>query len=267
MPYLLSSTAHGNREHLESRALAMGDGPQLRDFRAQASEAAMGTAIWAFKLRIFDKLGRIASAREISEHHPKRPATTPAQEWYVTSQGRHYAMRKAFEDYWTDGEKAVYFALLLDGLAPAGYGPYTLIVDPQHCPRPDVACFPGNTAERYAPTGVLDTALCRAEIAPWDSRGSLLAMKHGTNLSPLAAQWPTMVCNEDDFSEAVAIGVLPLDAIREVRVDEASHRRWRKLRVQKLNGVPLSEDEQIQVGMLDLLSSWKDRFGTPIVAV
>lgn len=267
MPDTLATAAAANHDRVAARAGTAAVTTTTVRFREVASGAVMGTAVGPFKLDIFHRLSRVACARDISEHHPDRPSATPSEDWYANAQGRYYPMRNAFEDNWADGRRSVYFALLLEGLAPPSYGAYTLVIDPSRLPTLDLACFPGNTAERYAPTGVLDSALCVSEIAPWVLRGDLLTIKHTGPLKDDSAEWPTMVCGATEFSEAVAIGMLPLTAIAEIRVDKLHHDRWTTLRRQRLNGLSLSGEEATQVEMLDLLCHWRDQFGARIVAV
>lgn len=265
MPELLNDAAEATRGRVVSQADRSACDTGTRDFRVAATSAVMGTAVRAFKLDMFHRLGRIASARELSEHHPDRPTTTSSEDWYSRSQGPYYAMRNAFEEYWIGGRQAIYFALLLTGPAPPDYGDYTLVVDPARVARVDLGCFPGNTAERYAPSGVLDEELCTSEIATWDLRGDLLTIKHGTSLSHSTSDWPIMVCGSIDFSETVCIGSLPLAAIIEIRVDRLKHKRWRALRMRMLRNQPLNNAERDEVWILDLLSHWRDAYGPRIV--
>lgn len=267
MPDTLATAATANHDQVVANAGTATVGTAAARFRAVSAGAVMGTAVGTFKLDIFHRLSRIACAREISEHHPDRPSTTSTEDWYATHQGRYYRMRNAFEDNWTNGRRSVYFALLLDGLAPPSYGAYTLVIDPSRLGTLDLACFPGNTAERYAPSGVLNSALCLSEIAPWALRGDLLMIKHAGPLKDDSTEWPTMVCGATDFSETVAIGMLPLTAVAEIRVDKLDHSRWKALRRRRLNGLPVSDEEATQVEMLDLLCHWRDQFGARIVAV
>lgn len=267
MPDTLATAATANHYRVTAKADAAAVGATALTFRTAAAGTVMGTAVGVFKLDVFHRLSRIACAREISEHHPDRPSSLSGEEWYAKNQARYYPMRNAFEDNWADGRRAVYFALLLDGPAPPSYGEYTLVVDPSRLHDLDLACFPGNTAERYAPSGTLELDLCLSEISPWDLRGDLLTIKHAALLSGDAKEWPAMVCGETEFSEAVAVGALPLSAIAEIRVKKLHYRRWQALRLRRLNGLDLSDEEASQVEMLDLLCHWRDLFGTRIVGV
>lgn len=265
MPEGLTATAEVNRANLVHQADSTDRRPPGPAFRITAATAVMGTAVRKFKLDIFHRLSHVACAREISAHHPDRPVATSPEDWYASNQGSHYVMRNAFEDQWGGGRQAIYFALLLEGLAPPGYGEYTLVVDPSRAALFNLACFPGNTAERYAPRGVLDSGFCRSEIAPWDLRGDLLTIKHEGAVPADSTKWADLVCHGSSFSEAVFIGTLPLAAVAEIRVDKYAHRRWRTLRVQMLSKMPLSLAEEDQVRALDLLDYWRGAFGTRIV--
>ena len=262
MPRDLTALAALNSGRLRAEAAALrtasGDTGDTERFGQTAEISVLGTAVKPHKWELFDRLGEVVCARRISQENPARDPAVPAEDTYANEQGRHYPMRTAFEDHWTGGRDFVYFALLLDGLAPPDYGDYTLVVDPAECTLSALACFPGNTAERYAASGTLDMARCESEAAAWADRGALLATKRGTDPLPAEVDWPTLVCRAADFSEGVAGGGIPRSAIVEVRVATSHIELWEELQLRHLGGETLQPEEEQLVEMLAVLDRWSD---------
>ncbi len=235
-------------------------------FARSVDASALGTAVKAHKLDLFDRLGELVCAREVSAANPSRDPARTAEDTYAAEQGRHYPMRTAFEDHWDGGRQFVYFALLLEGLAPPDYGDYTLIVDPARCTVSALACFPGNTAERYAPTGTLQVTACEAEASAWADRGRMLVCKHASSTLPPESSWAAMVCSASDFSEGVVGGAIPVSAVVQIRIDALHLRDWSRLRIRFLNREPLTAEQEQRVRMLELVERWRDD-GAAIVGI
>lgn len=266
MPHLLSAAAAANASHVRDEAeRQVAVRPSwLTGFRTLASTSSAGTAVLAFKLDLFDREAGVLSGRAIVAAVQGLKDADDVETAFAETQQNWYAPRLAFEDHWQNGRQFIYTALILKGLAPPHYGPYTLIVnDPPRCQ----GCFPGNTAARYAGNGTLNVTLCESEVAPWSGRGDLLTAKHGSRVPDDRRSWPTLVLSDTDFSEALWVSPIGLALVSEVRVDNTEYRRWRQLRRDFLNGADLDDADLRDVKALDLLESWRSQHRTRIVAV
>ncbi len=190
-------------------------------FARTVDASALGTAVKAHKLDLFDRLGELVCAREVSAANPSRDPARTAEDTYAAEQGRHYPMRTA-------------------------------------CTVSALACFPGNTAERYAPTGTLQVTACEAEASAWADRGRMLVCKHASSTLPPESSWAAMVCSASDFSEGVVGGAIPVSAVVQIRIDALHLRDWSRLRIRFLNREPLTAEQEQRVRMLELVERWPD---------
>jgi hypothetical protein len=78
------------------------------------------------------------------------------------------------------------------------------------------------------------------------------------------SEWPELVCRSDRYFEVVRTGLLPTNAIREVRMNGDFLQRLRVLRARYVAGEDLTTPEQHEVAAYNSIRQWT-RSGTQIV--
>jgi hypothetical protein len=273
----VNDVALSNSPALRERADDLaGRDPAVREFRAWAARTDAATTVNAHKLVAFGDVGEVLSGRGIiARSHPGWSDGQIETEFHRLQDDREdggrdwYPARNAFERHWQHGTQFVSFTLVGpgSGLAGSKFGDFALVVDPLD-PAPDaLAVFPGDTAQRYAPGGVLEVARCEREAATWADRGDLLTIKHAADVAANPyGPWGEVVCDPrtGDYSEAVRAGQLPVSKVTEIRLSAELYEEIKKLSTEE-GGARLTTDERVKRRAGRLFARWQASFGVSIV--
>lgn len=237
----VTSVAAGNSQtrHAQADAFCQADpNGSVRSFRLAMGGANMGSTAAAHKIRVMDDAGAVLCARAvIGALDPSLDAAGIEQRFEELQvnvdeatgvETDWYPGRVAFERHWEFGESFVYWSLMTDGAGLAEldgerYGMFCLVTtDPDEPPADALAVFPGNSVRLYSMIGILDDATCEADATAWTDRAELLTCKHAEEVpSSEPESWAELICTDSDCSEVVRAGDFPLNALSEVRIQDA----------------------------------------------
>ncbi len=152
-------------------------------------------------------------------------STKTAQEIIRERLGTYYERRMAFDGFFARGTELRYGALNVGGAGASRYGSYCSVVKDIGAPRFQLAYLRADSLSTYMLHGpTVDSAAVERDAAPHEARHHLAAVKHVADVvSRPDAAWPAILCNNDDYVEAIFVGELAADDIECVRMTKADH--------------------------------------------
>lgn len=153
--------------------------------------------------------------------------STKTQEEIMRQQlGTYYEKRTAFDGFFTDGDKLRYGALNVGGAGASHYGDFCTVVksaSAEHKFR--VAYLRGDSLKTYMlPASRVDGTAVERDAAPHSHRHCIATIKHARDVVGTAeTDWPTILCNSEDFIEAIFAGEFVANDIECVRMIRADH--------------------------------------------
>lgn len=174
-----------------------------------------------WKLLMFLESGRYLSAAEVASVRAAGSGRTPDEQFRL-DQGSYYARRVLFEGSFEQGELFLYGALNIGGAGAAEYGIFCAFLDDEVMRELPGAFLPDNSLELYVKAAgvlALDESSLRQDVAAPAQRHCLAALKHENDLpSTEAPQWADMICCRERFVEAVFVGNITPERVKEFRV-------------------------------------------------
>jgi hypothetical protein len=144
-------------------------------------------------------------------------STKSPQEILREQLGGFYERRTTFDQFFVDGDKLRYGALNIGGAGASRYGTYCSVVKDLATQTFQVAYLRGDSLKTYMLPGP-------SVDGPAIERDCVAALKHASDVvgAPDAA-WPAILCNNDEYVEAIFTGDLTADHIECVRMTKADH--------------------------------------------
>lgn len=140
--------------------------------------------------------------------------------------GEYYERRVAFDRHFVDGEDFKYGALSTGGLGADKYGEYCIVLSRDALENGgDVGYLQADSLSRYltSDSAVNEEELVR-DCAPDSHRQILAAIKHSLAILCLAeSRWSSLLCNNDDYLEAIFTGEIASNKIDSVRIDKLDY--------------------------------------------
>jgi hypothetical protein len=162
---------------------------------------------------------------EWAEGRATRSTTKTAQEIIRERLGTFYELRIAFDSFFVRGAELRYGALNIGGVGASRYGSYCSVVKDIGAPKFQVAYLRADSLKTYMLPGPrVDGPAVEQDAAPHRERHCLAGIKHAAEVvKRLDAAWPEVLCNNDDYVEAIFVGDLAPDDIECVRMTKADH--------------------------------------------
>lgn len=136
-----------------------------------------------------------------------------------------YEKRMIFDHHFDRGEEFYYGCLNIGGLGTDRYGEYCVILHQASvCAEYEIGYLQGDSLRTYVSDDpVIDEAKLQSECATESHKHLLATIKHeGEILHADENQWPSILCNHDEYMEAIYIGeVLPahIETVRISKID------------------------------------------------
>lgn len=212
------------------RARAAGqlsNNPELSELAALFADARPSTNADGEKIQRYDAANAVLDTRSVWIARCGGDVSAGIAEFERQQGPEWLPRRQGFEDLWNGGRTFLYAAVNPGHLGLLSYGPFCIVIEPNRICGSDSAVFPGNTARRYGrTTGIPDAAAARSDVGCWEFVDDIGLAEFGDDAVPLPpAQWPELVCDDDDerFLEVVTAGPVSLDDVVEIRLSSASY--------------------------------------------
>jgi hypothetical protein len=151
----------------------------------------------------------------------------PTEEIIRERLGKFYGPRTTFDRSFENGEGFRYGALNAGGIGPCVYGDYCTVLRNELFEGAElVAYLRSDSLKTYMrPDGSLDEELLCKECAPHSHRHLFAALKHAPELpSEREERWPTLLCSDSDFIEAVFSAKLLPSGLEAVRLKSSQYK-------------------------------------------
>ena len=142
--------------------------------------------------------------------------------------GRFFSRRISFDDTFEEGRCFRYGALNIGGVGADRYGIFCAVLSSDFVgPDTSIAYLTDDSLTTYMPNEtVVDITKLRQEVGTHSHRHYLVAVKHAGELDTSnRSDWPTMVCCNDRYCEAIFVEDVDLSSVDAVRVKEAEYTR------------------------------------------
>lgn len=279
MGYDLSQTARANAQARRAQAdatLAADSSGRLERFRDLSASSVFATNVQLEKLELYDRAGAVVDARTccIVGCGGDEAAGLAL---FVERQEDYFVRRERFEDLWEHGRRFVYGAMHAGGAGVPSFGPICLVLADLASQAPDaLGVFPQDTAQRYTDaSAAVDESRALSEATAWEDRGALAVVERAAGvLAHSPAEWPELLCSDDDYLEVDVAGPLELAAIERVLLPEDTRVELERLRAAELLresdallGRSISEADSATVRLYDVLHRWRRRTAMTIEGV
>lgn len=198
-----------------------------------------------WKLSAFLRRGRYLSMQENASVEAGERGMSIDQ--VLQQQGVYLAPRLAFEGHFENGEQFLYGALNIGGIGSPYYGVFCTVLEPAVVHALPCAFVPGDSVSLYAMgKATVDETVVQKDAATTECRGILATIKHLDDLALKGdAAWPEMLCRDHCYVEAIFVGDINRESVREVRIAKAESKRMAKLILMEKRG-DLSKQEEIE---------------------
>lgn len=139
--------------------------------------------------------------------------------------GVYHEKRLAFDGSFEQGSEFKYGALNIGGSGATRYKGLSAVIKHEISENtPETTYVKHDSLNHYvSKSGVVNFKLFKKEIAEHTHRKYLSTLKHiGDIQTTLESNWPNMLCNEDDYIEAIFIKEILLDSLEEVRIQQTT---------------------------------------------
>ena len=139
--------------------------------------------------------------------------------------GRFYQKRVSFDATFDDGCRFQYGVLNIGSAGPRSYGLFCFVLKKTFPKAGDrVAYLKRDSLNGYvADDGRVDTGSLHGDLAPHSHRHRLAALKHSDDLDTRRADWPAMLCSDDDYVEAIFVADLGKTRVSEIRIARSDY--------------------------------------------
>ena len=140
--------------------------------------------------------------------------------------GSYLAARRTFDGAFADGLCFRYGALNIGGTGPTLYGQFCIVARSEY---PDdgrgTVYLAGDSLDRYVePGNELREDLIRQDATPGSHCHCLALLKHYPQLDRPADAWPSLLCSDGDYLEAIFVAPFAPAQVQEVRVSANDQR-------------------------------------------
>ena len=175
--------------------------------------------------------------------------------------GSYFSGRIAFDACFEQGRRFRYGALNIGGAGPTRYGAFCVVLASGFSQGSGpVAYLMRDSLNDYVDVnGNVDTEGIRLDAALHGSRHHLTALKHSdTVLSVAEHGWPSLVCSDSGYIEAIFLADVTRQEIDEARIPEQEYQRLRALAFDDFSRC-LDEGERALVqDFVDILRAARD---------
>ena len=139
--------------------------------------------------------------------------------------GEFYDKRVAFDDAFEEGEKFRYGALNIGGLGATHFGEFCIVFkENMFTANVKIAYLKSDSLKSYMlPGPAVDEDGVRRNAASRSHKQHLASLKNANEIAAtLEDKWPSLVCSENEYVEAIFVGDVPStssDTIRMAKVD------------------------------------------------
>jgi len=182
--------------------------------------------------------------------------------------GPYYERRTVFDGFFARGDELRYGALNIGGAGATRYGSYCSVVKDATARALEVAYLRADSLRTYmVPGPAVDGAAVEADAASHPARHCLAARKHaGAVVRTADAAWPALLCNDDDYVEAIFHGDLAADAIECVRMTGADHEALYEFAFEEFS-IRLSKAERLEIDTFVMIIDALDHRGIRLEVV
>jgi hypothetical protein len=168
---------------------------------------------------------------------------------------KFYESRKAFDSSIKDGEKIKYTALNIGGTGINKYARYCVIIKREDAQNYNTLAFiKRDSAIHYVENENVLIEKLTKDVSNKECMDILAALKHEGEIESVAAdRWPTMVCCDTSYIEAVTVDGILSSHIKIVRIDKTYYDSIYKDSLLKLFYSELSEEEQYRLAFFECL--------------
>ncbi|MBF0345589.1 MAG: hypothetical protein HQL06_15345 [Nitrospirae bacterium] len=218
--------AKGNSKNLKSRFKQVNDNcsnqSRLQDFRGVIDDG------WGFSVNMHSKAlmgflesGKLKNIYDIIRDELGDTANVNDFDRRLEERLKgYYALRKEFDAIFDKSERFKYGSLYIAGLGAAKYGPFCIILKKDIIKsRSSVAFIKSDSLNCYVRAGRIDSGLLCKDTADRGHVSLLAAVKHGENLDSDSTRWYYMICNRDDYIEAITTDDISIDHIDKIVID------------------------------------------------
>jgi len=150
-----------------------------------------------------------------------------------------YALRMAFDKFFSEGRRFYYGALNAGGVGLSPYGEYCAILKwdaVESCEK--IAYFPGDTRKIcIGPEGTFADATTKLFV-PHSHRHYMVAVKQASRISHTESSgWPYLVCGDECHFESIFVGRVMLENVDLIRIP---HRLYETLFDMAFNAIGTS---------------------------
>jgi hypothetical protein len=172
-----------------------------------------------------------------------------------------------FEGHFEDGEKFLYGALNVGGMGIPYYGKFSVILGNNSMLSFQSAYLPADSAQHYVSgeTPRVDEDKLYAEVSSHLCRAIMTTVKHADECCTISEEnWPTMVCSDESYLEAIFVGNVVPAVVTEFRVERIEYERLAELVIKEkmgqLDGAEKSEVKEFTDAMALLVKlGFQDR--------
>ena len=136
--------------------------------------------------------------------------------------GPFYDKRVAFDAYFAGGESFRYGALNIGGLGTERYGEFCVVLRHEEMTATcEIGYLQSDSLRTYVSDKGVDGTALEKECSSDAAKHLLCSLKHSAELDAASEEtWPQMVCNQDQYVEAIFVGGLSAEKIQSVRISK-----------------------------------------------
>jgi len=127
-----------------------------------------------------------------------------------------YDARVTFTTAYAGAKEFKYGAANTGNAGALHYGAGCAIL--KHQDWASLAVLPHDSLVGYVRDGAVAADDIQADVGPWESRRDVATIKlHGDACDSDETRWPRLVCSDEEYIEAIFVGAVTVDEVREVR--------------------------------------------------
>jgi hypothetical protein len=139
--------------------------------------------------------------------------------------GSFFQKRITFDAAFDRGLEFRYGTLIVSGLGPTNYGNYCVVLKRDWVSTVKLAYLRADSLRTYMVSDtMIDVSAIERDAAPSSMAHILASLKHRRTLPVVPEHvWPSMLCSDSDFIEAIFVGQVTSADIEEVRISKSDY--------------------------------------------
>jgi hypothetical protein len=213
-------------------------------------------------LRKFLLLNNFFNIHEKAEWE-SRESLKPKEQIIKENLGEYYDRRIAFDRQFITGEKFKYGALNIGGLGAYKYGEFCVVISKNVLETQNkLGYLRRDSLNHYmTPDFKVNLTILMQDCAPDSHKHLLAVLKHMEEILTLEEKkWAAMLCNSEDYIEAIFNGEMTAGHIASVRIDEPNRELYRNY-VLKAYREGLNDLESAWMGTFYFISQQLEKLG------